>query len=151
MIAGNLQQIGERLRIERARLGLSQAAIAEACAVNRGTLASWEKGDQSPTAAVLAVMACLGIDVLYVVTGTRGVEGESTLAPPERALLSSYARADQAGRAALEAVAVIAGRHSSTGIQHSSAVHVGGDVGQQVHGDQTVTAPMTFQVGTGRK
>ena len=28
---------------------------------------------------------------------------------------------------------------------------IGGDVGQQVNGDQTVTAPMTFSVGGKRK
>jgi len=144
MIAGNLQQIGERLKVERARLGLSQAAIADACAVNRGTLASWEKGEQSPTAAVLAVMACLGVDVLYVVTGERGAEGESTLAPAERALLSSYARADQAGRAALEAVAVVAGRDAGAGTQLRSAVHIGGDVGQTVDGNATFNAPLSI-------
>ena len=33
----------------------------------------------------------------------------------------------------------------------STQVHVGGDVGQIVNGDQTVTAPMTFNVGKGRK
>lgn len=33
----------------------------------------------------------------------------------------------------------------------STQVHIGGDVGQQVNGDQTVTAPMTFNVGGKRK
>ena len=32
-----------------------------------------------------------------------------------------------------------------------NTVTIGGDVGQQVNGDQTVTAPMTFNVGRGRK
>ena len=75
MNAGNLQHIGERLRGERARLGLSQVVIADACGVNRSTLATWEKGEQSPTAAVLSMMAGLGVDVLYVVTGERAPLG----------------------------------------------------------------------------
>ena len=33
----------------------------------------------------------------------------------------------------------------------STPVHIGGDVGQLVNGDQTVTAPMTFNVGKSRK
>ena len=30
----------------------------------------------------------------------------------------------------------------------SNTITIGGDVGQQVNGDQTVTAPMTFNVGS---
>ena len=33
----------------------------------------------------------------------------------------------------------------------SNTITIGGDVGQQVNGDQTVTAPMTFNVGGKRK
>ena len=33
----------------------------------------------------------------------------------------------------------------------NNTVTIGGDVGQQVNGDQTVTAPMTFNVGGKRK
>ena len=32
-----------------------------------------------------------------------------------------------------------------------NAVTIGGDVGQQVNGDQTVTSPMKFNLGKGRK
>ncbi len=35
--------------------------------------------------------------------------------------------------------------------EESRKIYIGGDVGQQVHGDQTVTAPMTFNVGSKRK
>lgn len=39
--------------------------------MNRGTVAAWEKGEQTPTAAVLATVAVLGMDVQYIVTGQR--------------------------------------------------------------------------------
>lgn len=68
----NSKHIGERLKEQRAKLGLSQVAFSDACGVNRGTLATWEKGEQTPTAAVLSVMNGLGIDTSYVVTGQRG-------------------------------------------------------------------------------
>lgn len=146
MIAGNLQHIGERLRDERGRLGLSQVVFADACGVNRGTLATWEKGEQSPTAAVLSLMAGLGVDVLYVVTGERAPLVAAALSQEERQLLASYKQGDALARKALESVAAMAARSERVAAA-GSTVHIGGDVGQQVNGDQTVTAPMTFKVG----
>lgn len=89
------------------RLGLSQIAFADSCAVNRGTLATWEKGEQSPTAAVLAVMASIGVDVLYVVTGARAGESDSTLATAERELLQAWRNGSAKARAALTAVSAL--------------------------------------------
>ncbi len=146
----NLQHIGERLRGERARLGLSQVVIADACGVNRSTLATWEKGEQSPTAAVLSMMAGLGVDVLYVVTGERAPLGSGALSDEERQLVASYKKGDALARQALESVAAMAAR-SAGSTSSANAVTIGGDVGQQVNGDQTVTAPMTFNVGGKRK
>lgn len=67
----NFQHIGKRIEEERNHLGLSQVAFSEACGVNRGTLATWEKGKQTPNAAVLSVMSDLGVDASYVITGRR--------------------------------------------------------------------------------
>jgi transcriptional regulator with XRE-family HTH domain len=150
MNAGNLQHIGERLRDERSRLGLSQIVFSEACGVNRGTLATWEKGEQSPTAAVLSLMAGLGVDVLYVVIGERAPPIPSALSQEERQLVASYKQGDALARQALESVAAMAAR-STERVATGNTVHIGGDVGQQVNGNQTVTAPMTFNVGKGRK
>ena len=71
----NFQHIGKRLEEERNHLGLSQVAFSDACGVNRGTLATWEKGKQTPNAAVLSVMADLGVDASYVITGRRSLTG----------------------------------------------------------------------------
>lgn len=150
MDAGNLQHIGERLRGERARLGLSQVVFSDACGVNRSTLATWEKGEQSPTAAVLSLMAGLGVDVLYVVTGERAPLGSGALSQEERQLVAIYKKGDALARQALESVAAMAAR-SGAPSSGGNTVNIGGDVGQQVNGDQTVTAPMTFSVGGKRK
>jgi transcriptional regulator with XRE-family HTH domain len=80
----NFDHIGERLRQERLRLDVAQAA--------------------------LAVMAGLGVDVLYVVTGQHANASVQTLAPDERELLDCYGRADDSGRAAIMAVAALAAR-----------------------------------------
>lgn len=95
--------IGERLKAERLRVTYSQVAFVDACEINRGTLSNWEKGDQTPSAAALGVMAKLGVDVLYVVTGQRAGEAESTLAPVERELLQAWRQSSEQGRALLSA------------------------------------------------
>lgn len=99
----NFEQTGERLRTERLRINVSQLSMAEACDVSRGTLATWEKGEQSPNAAALEVMAAQGVDVLYVVTGQRAGEAESTLSPAERELLQAWRQGSEQGRALLSA------------------------------------------------
>lgn len=105
MSVENFQQIGERLKAERLRVAYSQVAFADACEINRGTLSNWEKGEQTPSAAALGVMAKLGVDVLYVVTGQRAGEAESTLAPAERELLQAWRLGNEKGRTALAAMA----------------------------------------------
>lgn len=63
--------IGERLKNERQRLGLTQPALAEAAGAAKRTVIDWEKGVSSPTAAQLEALARMDLDVLYVVTGQR--------------------------------------------------------------------------------
>ncbi|WP_312589489.1 helix-turn-helix domain-containing protein [Comamonas terrigena] len=96
-------QFGERLREERLRLGVAQGDFAEACSASRNALLQWEKGEATPNAAALALMAGLGVDVLYVVTGQRAGEAESTLAPAERELLQAWRQSSEQGRALLSA------------------------------------------------
>lgn len=98
-------QIGERLREERLRLGISQVDFAEQCDASRNALLQWERGETTPNAGVLALMSGLGVDVLYVVTGQKTEASESTLAPAERDLLQAWRNGSPAGRTALEAMA----------------------------------------------
>ncbi|MFI8609496.1 helix-turn-helix domain-containing protein [Pseudomonas sp. NPDC077649] len=71
--------LGERLKEERKRLGLTQPLLAEVAGAAKRTVIDWEKGVSSPTAAQLEVLAGVGMDVLYVVTGQRAstVTGQS--------------------------------------------------------------------------
>lgn len=82
-------EIGERLKEERTRLGLSQTELAELGCVQRNTLFNYEKGVRSPDADFLARIAGRGADVLYIVTGRRSgalldVEQEQQLAALSR-------------------------------------------------------------------
>ena len=73
--------IGDRLREERLRLGLSQAALGEKLGITSKTQVRYEAGDRSPDGEYLASIGALGADVLYVITGQhqcRGI-GEETV------------------------------------------------------------------------
>ncbi|QXW17272.1 helix-turn-helix domain-containing protein [Comamonas aquatica] len=98
---------GDRIKSERLRLNIQQLAFAEACEVSRGALLKWEKNEATPNAQALALMSRLGVDVLYVVTGQRQGESESTLAPEEKALLSAWRNSSDKGRALLGAAAEV--------------------------------------------
>lgn len=103
----NFAHIGERLREERLRISMQQVDLADQCGVSRRALSTWEKGEQTPNAAILSVMAGKGIDVLYVVTGKHVSESEGTLAPAERALLQAWRESGDKGRALLSAAAEV--------------------------------------------
>jgi len=64
-----LDTFGERLRTERERLGLSQAAFGELGGVQKVAQINYEKGKRHPDAEYLAAIAAAGVDVLYVLTG----------------------------------------------------------------------------------
>lgn len=81
--------VGSRLREERERLGLSQAAFGKLAEVSLRTEQDWERGVSSVRADFLSVVASHGVDVLYVITGKRASEG---LDPLRRAVLDSFDR-----------------------------------------------------------
>lgn len=65
--------IGERLREERLRLGLSQTEMAEAGGATKKTHGLYERGERSPTADYLYALIETGIDVPYIFTGNHMV------------------------------------------------------------------------------
>lgn len=58
--------LGERLRAERERLGLTQAELASACGVHRKSQGNYEGDDYLPGAAYWDAAARAGIDVAFV-------------------------------------------------------------------------------------
>ena len=62
-------QIGERLKEERKRLGLSQVRLCELMGISRKTLFSYETGKRSPTAIFLAALYHYQFDVEYILNG----------------------------------------------------------------------------------
>lgn len=103
---------GERLREERLRLALSQAALAEIGGVRKLAQLNYEKGERNPDISYLSAIAKFGVDVQYIVTGVRSVEALDT---NEQELLNLFRKAPHAIKAAAFA-ALTAGTSASNSI-----------------------------------
>ncbi len=134
----------ERLREIRKGMNLTQADFGALAGVTVTAQLNYEKGTRNPDTAYLERLAAHGVDVVYLLTGERIPRGAAALSEAEAALIARYRSGSPALRGYLQEL----GQAPASG---SNAVTIGGDVGQKVNGDQTVTAPMTFNVGKGRK
>lgn len=99
--------LGQRLKSERERLGLSQTEFAALAAASKHAQINWEKGDASPNAAALQAWSAHGVDVLYVITGQRtaGAPAPEPLSREQRALLDNYEACGPEGRDAIRRTA----------------------------------------------
>lgn len=82
--------IGDRLREERESLRMSQAAFGEIGGVKANAQGKYESGERFPGADYLAAVAAAGVDVLYVLTGTRTPLPVAGLSPLEEKVLVNY-------------------------------------------------------------
>ena len=139
------EQMGARLMQERLRLQFTQAAIADCVGVNSRTYVRYEAKGEDIRAGVLAKLAALGADVLYIVTGERF---NSTLTPEARDFLERFYEMEAAARMRLLGMMEgLQARHSMHIRGHSTThQHVAGDMttSQYVAGD--MTAPCNFQI-----
>lgn len=69
---------GCRVRMERKRLGLTQAEAAQRCGVVRETWGKYERGTFEIGGAVLRAFAALGADTDFIATGVRKGAGHTT-------------------------------------------------------------------------
>ncbi|EBW6363353.1 XRE family transcriptional regulator [Salmonella enterica subsp. enterica serovar Oranienburg] len=102
--------IGERLREERLRLELSQAALGEIGGVRKQAQLLYEKGERNPDAAYLSAISKFGVDIQFIVTGVRSAE---SLSDDEKTLIKSYRNAPLAVKAA--ALAALTAGSSASG------------------------------------
>lgn len=95
--------IGLRLKEERKRLDMSQAAFAEACGSGKRQQTRYEQEEQVPGGEYLAGAVSLGVDVVYVLTGA----STGAIDPKELTLLAAYRGAsEELQRAALSVLGV---------------------------------------------
>jgi len=101
--------IGDRLKQERRALGLNQAEIAALASQVPKSQQRYEAGTRSPDAEYLSIVARHGVDVLYVLTGTRAASlplPDSKNFPPRlRQRLSDAIETIEEGLAALDRTA----------------------------------------------
>lgn len=66
-------EIGQRIAIERKRLGFTQADFALKGDVSNGTQISYESGKTSPTADYLLHISGYGADINFILNGVRSL------------------------------------------------------------------------------
>ncbi len=129
--------LAERFKTERERLGLTQPRVADLTDVGKTTVINWEKGQSSPTAVQLSVLAEAGLDVLYVVTGER-TSAQPAADAAEQVLLDSYRRCNaQARQHLIATAALLAAGVAPAPAPRAKAAATGGG-GQSVVGDNAI-------------
>lgn len=109
----------DRLREERERLGLSQAAMAAIAGTSLRSQSGWEKGRSSPSTEAYQAWAKIGLDVGYVITGIQsGQINSPMLTTDEQFLLDSYRASSVPVRNAALAV-LLSGGQAPEGVDTS--------------------------------
>lgn len=96
--------IGDRLKEERSRLGLSQTDLGAAGGVGKTTQINYEKSSGSPDAKYLSAVATLGVDILYVVTGVPTPHVVEGITAVEDKLINQYRDLPEADQAAVHRI-----------------------------------------------
>lgn len=108
--------VGERLREERERLGQNQTDFGVSLGVSRGTQKAYELESSSPDVRYLSGLQELGVDVHYVLTGSRGDTDLNNLTDVESAVLGNMRRMSEDDRnVLLRTAAAFASAASQTG------------------------------------
>lgn len=93
-----LNNLSERFKEERIRLGLSQTDIADKTAVSVKTVGRWEKEIALPSDK-LSLLSSAGFDLLYILTGQHQ---SMVLNQREMDLIESYRSNDEKCRQVIE-------------------------------------------------
>lgn len=145
--------VGDRLKEERARIGMNQPDFAALAGTTKKSQITYEKGVM-PDAAYLAAVARAGVDVQYIVTGVRRGEGIGESAVHQAVLdavdllsLEKKVDAQQLAKAVVKLCAK--GGGSPPPVAPKFSQQFNGDVGAVTHikGDQRFEKPVTIGVG----
>lgn len=93
--------VGERLREERERLGMNQTDFGVSAGVSRGTQKAYELESSSPDIRYLSGLQDLGVDVHYVLTGSRIDSDISKFSEVELTVLEHMRTMSESDRATL--------------------------------------------------
>ena len=96
----SIEQIGQRLRIARERLGLTQNEVARRTDIRENSIGRFERGDMVPkTVSVLSLCEALLITPQWLLTGEE-VGSDRALPPPQG--LSEYLASGEAASLTLD-------------------------------------------------
>ena len=116
----HLVSIGERLREERVRLGMSQTTFGEVGGVTKKTQMLYEGGERAPDAGYLAAAAESGVDVRYVITGQRDAPAQEVPTTEEKLLMQYFRDASPAVRKAALAALLSGSSGAGSGMNMSN-------------------------------
>lgn len=68
--------LGDRLKEEREKLGMSQSTFGELAGVTKASQINYEKGVRHPDTSYLLALAKSGVDVCYLLTGKHTITEE---------------------------------------------------------------------------
>ena len=140
--------IGNRLREERERIGLTQQELAARGGVAKKSQTNYELGKTDPAASYLGLIVHAGVDVLFVLTGQRSAPA-NTGDPEEMELLRRFRDAPTDYRRM--ALGLLGAAPDGTTSAPAPAVSFNGtihaDTVQQVGGDQKIRKA-TVNIGT---
>ncbi len=90
--------LGQRLRAERDRLGISQDEFGKVGGVSRATQYLYEQGDRMPTLEYLVRVISVGVNLGYLVFGAGDHKRREGLVLDQRTLASAYQLVDEIAR-----------------------------------------------------
>ncbi|HEX8591770.1 MAG TPA: helix-turn-helix transcriptional regulator [Pseudomonas sp.] len=96
-----MDHMGDRLKEERGKTGLSQQGFAALGGVEANAQSHYESGKRVPKADYLAAIAKGGVDILYVVLGKRTPTAADSLNEEERTVLEHYRSLDTGDQRAI--------------------------------------------------
>ncbi|WP_219214128.1 helix-turn-helix domain-containing protein [Variovorax boronicumulans] len=95
-----MSSIGSRLRDERERLGYNQSDLAELGGSTRKSQFNYETDARRPDADYLAAIAAVGLNVLFILTGSEEGAEPIQFTAEERDLFEHFRKAPSAVRRA---------------------------------------------------
>ncbi|KRP83796.1 MULTISPECIES: helix-turn-helix domain-containing protein [Pseudomonas] len=94
--------VGDRLKEERDRLGLSQTDFGAFGGVSRGTQKAYEQGANSPDLRYLAALERAGVDIQYVLTGAKTLLSKDGIDSAESRILENYRSLSEGDKASVQ-------------------------------------------------
>jgi len=124
--------VGNRLKEERKRLGLTQEAMAAACGVAKRTQILFEQDAHLPGGAYFVEADKLGLDVTYLLVGRRERVGDD-----EAEMLETWRKASPKSRVA--ALVALCGKGAAAEPSPRTSFP-NATIGQQISGDVDLRA-----------